>query len=545
MALENELQIECSKLQSQMQKIQEEISKLEQENVSLAPLANARKTQLIQEAQTKFDTKQESDRQRVKSICRSMLSKVETLVDTFTEGESKEYAGKYEVKALESKLSEIYPSALVTNYQGMFWRDLDSEDEVYQLYLSLESRVTNLKQGNMAGSIFSSVTSLLEKASDVKGVGNKAVLIVLAVIGLSFFLSPFLFLTIFSVIGIASFIHGAYVSTIFRDLDSVKAFLNDTYDVDIFQEDKGNILDEVREYLKEVEATYIEDIDSREFVQPTQELADIDADVRSKVEQNEAMIQSKRLLLDNIVKQLQEKMAAYDKAVADRKTAVEKTKQEFLFTFDWKYEWCSKMFLGSTSEQKLYGATWLKANTLYYSKDLEYLQKFGLLVSYQCLIHMHPYYAFQIVLDYKYMGGLLQPFSFYPAAVFDMHVDSEGIADKIDKIGLAIQNRTSNILQSSASIEEFNQLMSTYGIGGECYAIVHIYGLNSISPVLAKLIKNGPRVGYFFKIYLTYEELQASFASIPFQDIKEYGEVSEKLDVRTATQVKRLFTKEK
>jgi len=515
-----------------------EVKQLEVKKAKVMPLAGAAKARAVEDAKNAFEQQKMTDKASVEQICSEMRKEVEDLLDTFPDLDAKEFAGRYEVKDLEAKLCEVYPEALVEGYKCSRPAEFSDEGEAYQAYSWVEQRVAAIKQHNVVAALFSGLTSLMENAASYEKVGAKVALVVVGLfMGLTIF-NPFLLLTLYTCVGLASWSYGLFVSKIFKQLYSVKQFLNDSYDEDIFQRDRQDILDEVDDFLERTRDEYFEDIDARVFHEPEAAFQQIMSEAKGQVQAIERDIAAKQANIEQLKLLAQAKVEEYDKLVKEREAAAKDARNKNLGVFEWKNEWPETMFM-DVVDGRIIAVPWTKQNTLYIGRNIEALQMFSQLVVYQNVIHVHPNFSGQVVVDYKYMGGNLLPFTRLPACLCDICTDSEKIEKKVASMDADIRARCKSILQSCASIEDFNTLMGTYGATGESYVIAHMWGLSSISANLKTFLKNGPKVGYFFKIYLTFEEFGALMKDFPFDDITEYAEVSDKVVMRTATQLQR------
>ena len=103
-----------------------------------------------------------------------------------------------------------------------------------------------------------------------------------------------------------------------------------------------------------------------------------------------------------------------------------------------------------------------------------------------------------------------------------MFMEQDKITDKITSMQEEIFARNSNILKSVNSIKDFNNLMATYHATGESYVFVHLFGLQSVNDTLKHFLRNGPKVGYFFHLYLTMDEFKALNSEEMLENIENY-----------------------
>lgn len=542
MAEESALKIECAKLQANIRLMEDELAQLQSSVSRNASTAEAGRQRLIEQERRQFEDRKLADKARVCQACGEMSKRASDLLDTFPDMATKEFSGRYEVKDLEAQLEELYPRELLSNYTCSNPITFRDEGEAYNAYAYVERNVVRLSQGTALGSLFTNITNLLDTICSSDGAVGKVSLGFVALFMLSFVLAPFLFLTVFSIVGITSMVHGAFVNSLFKNLYSVKMFLNNVYDEDIFQDDKTDIMEGVDEFLDTTEQEYCAEIDAREFVMNPKILEDYDRQVRDAKQSLEARIMSKQQQIEDSKKRAAELLEQLETAMKKREEAAKEAYTKYLDTITWKHEWMGSVLLEVTQDKRIIGCKWLQGNTLYYGKALDNLQQFQQLAVYQGVLHMHPSYCGQVFIDYKYMGGRLVPFSRLKPVICELAYNADDIEKKMNRMRTDIRARTDSVLQSCSSIEDFNQLMSTYGVSGESYVIVHICGLSNISAELRMMLKNGPRVGYFFKIYMTIDELENVAKDFPFEDIPEYAEVNEVLVPRTITHVRRAIS---
>lgn len=541
MANERELQLECARIQQTIQQMETVLDGLRKSRDKILPLAEASKAKLIRQAEAEFEGKKRADKLVVENTCKSMEKRCEALLDSMPDLDAKEFAGRYEIKSLEDHLITLYPAEFVENYRCSNAQEFEDESDAYQVYTSAEHRVASMKQRNIASAIFTGLTNLMTNASEVGGMGAKVGLIAVGLLFLVTMLQPFLMLTLYSAVGIVAALQGKYVATILQQIYAVKQFLNDEYNEDIFQHDKNDVMEEIRDFLSQVQADYAGDIDAKTFTPPKDKLAAIDQKAERDIADADATIAVKLQALEFQKQAAAEKLAEYEKAIEARKQAAQNARGKYLNTFEWKNAWYDTLFLDVNSEDKIIACPWTRQNTLYYSRNIDMLQQFSQLAIFQNVMHVNPTFANQVVLDHKYMGGNLQPFTRLPAIVIDVCVEPEKIANKMASINVDVRARCNNILQSCASIEDFNELMSTYDATGESYVTVHVFGLSSFSQEMRLIMKNGPKVGYYMKIYMTTDELSAQAKDFPFDDVPELVEVTDKVMYRTPAQIQRIL----
>lgn len=541
MAEKAALMLEAAKKSQEIERLQATIAQCTSDLNALPQKFDRMKIEAREAALASFRRRQDELRARVEGVIAKKRQEASDLIDTFPGMESKEFAGQFEVKDLESHLMEVYPREMVQDYVCMNPLILDDDEEAFRLYSSVESMVMSLSRGGtLTSKIFSGITAGLEKLTDDPRIGLKVVpAVVLGYIAGMFFL-PFVFLFGFTLLGIASAAQGMFVKGLLRKLYSVKLYLNTSYDEDIFADNKFTIMRSVDDFLAEAKMQYFAYLDGRQFVydKTAEERMEHDYTVTKKrLEQTRDLshtsIQKLQAELDALAEQI-------DALEAAEKAEAANARVEYLETVTWKKEWLSRIFVDITPENKKMMLPFTKGNTLFYAKDDEPLKEFSRLAVLQCMLHMHPDYATQVVLDYKYMGGYLTQFFTLAGKCVKMCTSDEEIHAQQDIITNEIRARTKNILSSSANLDAFNELMSSYGSTGEYYAIIHIFGLETLNNNMLSWFKNGPRVGYLFKFYWTYEELQALKDSLPLPVIQDFFEIASNPIPRTLASVKRI-----
>lgn len=537
---ETELQLQLATMQKRVAELEKNITQVRSEKDGIASALADKKNQEIQRQKSVFEGEKRRDIKKISSICESKLAEVTELVDSFTLSDIPEVAGRMEIKALEQTLSEVYPPNFVKDYKIGNLREFADEGEAYQVYVGLESRVARLHSGTFASKLFALINLTLLSIANCRGVGSKVALVFIGVVSLTFLYMPLLFVALFAGMSVCSAVYGIYVKHIFSDLTAIKAYINAEYDEDVFSSDKDEILGTVNEFLEETQAEYSDLVNAREFT-PDESIFDrLDASAKKREEECSLKIEQLQNEHDQLSAQAGALLEQLDKMIAERKEQAEKVSKFYLQTCDWKNVWLDKVFLGLSENDKIHGCALTRQNTLYISSDLDTLQRFTQLVVFQCALHMHPSVCGQIILDYKYMGSNLLQFARLPSSVCDLHYDTEELSDKVKDIVSEVRARSASILQTCTSIEDFNELMASYGAPGETYMVVHMCGLQAVNQDLRLLFKNGPKVGYYFKIYLTIEEITALSKDFPYDDIQEYGEIKEWETPRTVAQIHRI-----
>lgn len=540
MSPENKLQLECAQLQQSLNAVEDEIKRTAVTLQRVRPLAESQRLKVVANAMSAFEKKQSDDIARVREVCARKREEMDSFLDTFPELNSKEFAGKYEIESMESALAEVYPYDFVVGYKPLKIEEYADEGSAYHTYAWLEQKVNRVNRVSLSSSIFTCLSNVFDSGGYRGLSGSNITMIVVGIFSVLMFWVPYVLLSVYLLLAAVSVSYGVFMGKIFTGLYSVKQFLNDSYDEDIFQQDKSDIMADIEQFLQETEEDYIADIASRVFEEPTDEVNRIIADSDRQCKQLEGVIQQREAQAELLKKRIAEKLEEYDKAVAERKKMAELAVRRYLGTFEWKYEWPEHMFLDVVGD-KIKATQWSKGNSLYIADSVDSLHDFAKLVVLQMILHVHPEFASQVIIDYKYMGGGLVPYKKLPTNVCELCTEPEKITSKIASIDIDIRARCTSILQSCESIEEFNKLMESYDSSGESYVILYFWGLANISSELRTFLRNGPKVGYYTKIFLTREEFLNIGVDFPFQDILDYGEVKDLILPRTEGQIRRIL----
>lgn len=533
--------VQLARLQSDIERIELDISTSTSQVKSLENSIAAKEQEIIAQQQREFDSAKKRDMDAVSTVCKSVYSEIEEFVQSMPEAKAKEFAGKMEVESLETALQNFYPTTLVQGYIPLYQVEPSDDGEAYRLYTSAERSVARLRSATLSTKIHSAVSALLLKTSKKGTNGAIPGLVFSGVILLCLFCSPFLFLSVFTVLGVTSVISGMISRKILDNIYSVKKFLNAAYDEDIFQEDTRVVMADVQSLLDGVEREYQNAISARVFTLDERKVEDARQALRRQIEVLSQKVSNLQGELDYKKKEASElidKLEEYNRAQEERAKTAQK---EFLGTVDWKYEWLQNIFLDITKDNRIIGCKWSPCNSIFYSNSFSSLQTFWQLAIYQGMLHMHPDFAGQVVLDYKYMGSNLMQFSAVKSSLLSLLFEKEDISSEVERIKSDIRARCSNILKSCENLDAFNKLMASYDSTGEAYVIVHICGLQAVSENLLNFLRNGPKVGYLFKIYLTSEELTAIGSDLPLSDFQEIYEIQDTALPRSAAAVQRLL----
>lgn len=541
MAEKATLMLEAAKKNEEIERLEASIAQYTSALDELPVTLENLKQEVRRADKVAHDKRKDELRARIVAIISKKRNEVEALVDTFPNAEAAEYAGRFEIKDLEAHLLEVYPAEMVEDYVCMNPIPIDDDEEAFRLYSSVEKSVMSLSRGGgFISQIFNTITDSLMRATDDPRVGLKAAGGAILFYIASIWFLPFFFLTAFAGLGIVSAVQGARVKGLLRKLYSVKLFLNTSYDEDIFAKNKGDIMREVDDFLEDAKYDYFHAIDELQYVYDESKDAALDKQAlieRKQLEQSRDLANTNLQTLKSELATILEQIEELEEA---EKKKAEMARHEYLETIKWDRTWMEHVFIDVSPENRLVMMPFAKGNSCYYSKDLEGLKAFSRIVVFQAMLRMHPEYASQVILDFKYMGGELTQFITLNGKDVKLCMSEDDLRTQQELITQEIRSRTKNILSSSATLDEFNALMASYNSTGEYYAIVHIFGLDQISSTMLNWFRNGPRVGYLFKFYWTVEEMQRIKDDLPISDIQDFYEIANNPIPRTAASVKRL-----
>lgn len=542
MAEKANLMLEAAKKNEEIERLTAAVDKATEEINALPDRLSRAKQEARGTAQASFLRRQAELRSRIEAIITNKRKQAEDLIDSFPDKDVKDFAGRFEIEDLEEHLKGVYPVEMITDYVCIDPIDIADDEEAFRMYSSVENMVMSLTQGGgLSASIFNGINQVLDTVTDDPRVGMKIIPAIMMFYAVGVLFMPFLFLTVFSVVGFASAGQGFFVKGLLRKLFSVKAYLNTSYNEDIFQTDRLKLLRNVDNALEPIRKEWLAYIDSQEFKYDPKEEVNLDKKFQVEKKRLEQSRDLNNTSLQRLKDELAEILAKIDELEDEEKKRAETARKKYLETVAWEHAWMEHAFIDVSAENKLIMMPFIKGNSCYYSKDEEELKRFSRLIAYQCMLRMHPEFATQVVLDYKYMGGELTQFLTLGGKCINIRYSEEDVRKQTEIITNEIKARTKSILSSSANLDEFNALMATYGATGEYYAIVHIFGLEALSSAMKNWFHNGPRVGYIFKFYWTVDEMQSLKDDLPLADIKDFYEISGNPIPRTAAAVKRII----
>lgn len=534
--------IASQKMGLEIDSLEKEIAELQQKIQNNPVECKRKQTEAINSSKAQFLTQRKKKIEEINTLSKKKLEVINSYLDSLPESTRGDSKVAESTSKLEEHLKELYPETLLDGYICLNRRDIEDTETAEDMLQSIEDKILRLKQNGLAGFIFNQLMSLLDKAADYPQLGLKLSGGMIIVFLVSLIFSPFLLLTILSGLSLVSISQGIKVSHLLQILYSVKVFLNNNYDVDKFIEEKQSITADCEAYLNEACQEAIELVKKEEFHLDPSLIPGIIKSFDEKLKQYQTALEGKQEDLASCSQKLESLISKLEALDLKGKTAAEMARDKYLGKLTWDKQWMETAFIDVNIEtHKINTITFAQGNSLYYTDDPEKLKQLSRLLIYQSFIRMHPDFASTVVLDYKYNGGSLTQFgSDWMQRCCKLCYSEEDITTQLDIISNKIRSRTSNILGTSESFEAYNKLMAEYNTTGEYYCIVHIFGLTQINANLLSCIRNGPRVGYFFKFYWTLEEMKSLKNSLPIEYVREYFEITDTPMPRTAGAVRRV-----
>lgn len=529
---ESILKDKLEELEQNKSRFETQVAQIKKEILSSEPLIENEISSAKNKALLIFTSKRDSKINKIDKALEDKYKELEALVDTFSDIPEKDIAGKIELKDICDKLKLVYPAELVDTYKGDLL-EYDSDNEAFEDYQVLERATLNLTSDSFSAKLFTKMSDVLTsivEASDGDADGddggvkeNKSEIKIALSIGSSLILTilfaPFIAVNIFTFLSIAAYFRGIQMKNSLTRLHSIREYISDKHDYDIFKEDKQTIMSNVKEFLDEVKEEYHELVLSKEFEFDKT----VEDNIRKKYEDD--IVNSKNRIdalkeniktLDTEITEVKKKL---EQVLEEKKNKAAKIKLDFLSVVNPQSKWFDKILLDIKNDDEMDLTDNHKSNTLYYASNIDVLQEFNRLYVLQTIIHSNPNFLSTAVFDYKYMCSSLLQFKGLPQSSCRLCFTNEDIEERLKAINDDVQLRATNILGACKNIEDFNKLMLDYGATGETYWLIHIFGVSRFDDNLIFLLRNGPKVGYFFKIYLTESELEKDLPFDCFQNL--------------------------
>ena len=113
MAEKANLMVEAAKKSDEITRLEAKIEECNSGLASLSQRYDAMKREAREKALASFTSRQKELLARVDGIVEKKRQEAEALIDTFPGMETKEFAGRFEIKELEDHLMEVYPAAMI------------------------------------------------------------------------------------------------------------------------------------------------------------------------------------------------------------------------------------------------------------------------------------------------------------------------------------------------------------------------------------------------------------------------------------------------
>lgn len=521
-----ETKITLKKAEKRLAEITSEVSNAEQKLQELIQSQEAKINNLLEEQQNIFAKKQNDVLMRIQSAIQEQKQAVSEIVERNLEDDIAAVDNMIEESGAITSIYAVLTEEQIQAYEPFDRTSIASEEELERAIKKLAKMSAKLSKQINYSSLFSLIQKVKAPIEEEEKEGQKYLaylLILFVTVSMMIFASSAL-LFIYTLLGIYSYVQSRKIANVLNLYDSIIQYCEN----DTLKEKKESVSDFISEstdsFFYEVENEYSDIVKSKKFKADEKELTALKNALKSEIENAKT----------NVL-QLKEEYSLCQKEVSRIQAELEKQEQEKLknleeiekFYLDYsKVHWEKKLleniYLGRGKKNEPTLLPIEKNNTLYLSDESNNLFDFARLFILQMLMHVNPDYLIQIVLDYKYMGGNLQPFLALPNRCLSLFMEQDKITEKITSMQEEIFARNSNILKSVNSIEDFNNLMATYHATGESYVFVHIFGLQTLNDTLKHFLRNGPKVGYFFNIYLTMEEFKALHSEEIMENIENY-----------------------
>ena len=196
-----DIELELSRIAAGITRMEQEIKSLQSQlkNVDGAKMSD--KEQAMNKARAAFENAKKAQIQAIEAACSKKRQAASDLLDTFPDLQTKEYMGKYELQSIESKLVELYPPSLIENYTCPSPVVFETEGDAFNTYVKCERIVAGMKSGtSLTGSMFDSVTSILNAATEKTGSVGKVLVTVLGVACVLITVAPMMFMLVYGAV---------------------------------------------------------------------------------------------------------------------------------------------------------------------------------------------------------------------------------------------------------------------------------------------------------------------------------------------------------
>lgn len=516
------------------------ISELKSKISTWHPSLAHRLEQELEHQRKSFQQNQEERRQIVRNIIQSKRDGVAKMIDDSLNIQAPQFVGHDQMESVMQQMKEILPEGAVNGYTCWDPEEIENDQHAFKVYSFLDRFVATNGGGTLPTKVINFLTDALIALVESKGHGGTVAFAFSAIPLVLLLFFPFALpagLLVLSVFGGAN----GFVSRIaLRKLYSIRRYMTTEYDEDLFNSDREKLLGQVEEYLQSAESEYLGKIDSAVFSPDESSLSTIKQQARADLEtwKSQLLMNEQNLEHDSAdLEKLQEELAREKASAKDRADNLE---QMYFNEVNWEYKWPDRLLFNRRPSNAWDALLWTKDNSLYIFTDKEVLQNFVMLVTYQFVLHVNPFYAQQAVLDYKYMGGRCISLASLPSGVLTVNFGEE-LTKQLENITDKVHSRIDTILKTSPDLEKFNELMKTYNAPGESYLLTHVCSPSSLDDTWRSILRNGPKVGIFFKFYVLESDLKDLGKDFPVEDFPGLFKVGDNVLETTEQGVKRLL----
>ena len=516
------------------------ISELKSKISTWQPSLAHRLGQELENQRKLFQQNQEERRQIVRNIIHSKRDGVAKMIDDSLNIQAPQFVGHDQMESVMQQMKEILPEGAVNGYTCWDPEEIENDQHAFKVYSFLDRFVATNGGGTLPTRVINFLTDALIALVESKGHGGTVAFAFSAIPLVLLLFFPFALpagLLVLSVFGGAN----GFVSRIaLRKLYSIRRYMTTEYDEDLFNSDREKLLGQVEEYLQSAESEYLGKIDSVVFSPDESSLSTIKQQARADLEtwKSQLLMNEQNLEHDSAdLEKLQEELAREKASAKDRADNLE---QMYFNEVNWEYKWPDRLLFNRRPSNAWDALLWGTDNSLSLFTDKEVLQNFVMLVTYQFVLHVNPFFAQQAVLDYKYMGGRCISLASLPSGVLTVNFGEE-LTKQLENITDKVHSRIDTILKTSPDLEKFNELMKTYNAPGESYLLTHVCSPSSLDDTWRSILRNGPKVGIFFKFYVLESDLKDLGKDFPVEDFPGLFKVGDSVLETTVQGVKRLL----
>ncbi len=521
-----ETKVTLIKAQKRLTNITNEVAAAEQNLDFLIQSKNGKIDDVLHRQQMAFADKQNRVIVRVQEAIIAKKRDISMLVNTNLNNNIQDVDNMMEESGMIDKIYSVLTDEQIQAYEPFNNYCISSDDELNDKIEQLTTLSSKLSKQINYTPLFRMIQKINISNSEKDSDGKKYLtyIFILFITVLMMVFASSILILIYFILGIYSFIQAHKIAKVLNLYDAVMQYCEN----DIMKEKKESVNDYISKstdsFFTDVEEEYISIIKEKKFKKNDKEIAQLSDSIKSEIENAKMNLLCLRKELAECKKEVARIESELEAQEQDKLKKLDQIKNFYLdYTkVNWEKKLLENIYLGQNKKNEALLLPVTKDNTLYLAEKSDDLFELARLFILQMLMHVNPDYLVQIALDYKYMGGNLQPFLALPNRSLSIFMENDKINEKIESMQEDIFSRNSNILKSVASIEDFNNLMSTYNATGESYVFVHIFGLQSITDVMSHFLRNGPKVGYYFNLYMTMEEYKSLNSEDILDSIQNY-----------------------